>query len=33
MADKQLSFDEAAHVSLLSGVEQLRRVVRTDPRP
>ena len=27
MADKQLSFDEDARVSLLSGVEQLRRVV------
>ena len=27
MADKQLTFDEAAHTSLLSGVEQLRRVV------
>ena len=27
MADKQLSFEEEARVSLLSGVEQLRRVV------
>ena len=27
MADKQLSFDESARVSLLRGVGQLRRVV------
>ena len=27
MADKQLTFEEAAQVSLLSGVDQLRRVV------